>query len=42
MEPDPPDMPPGPNKGLLALIIVLMVIGGVLLIAGGICVASFT
>jgi hypothetical protein len=39
MEPTPPDLPPEPERKLPGWAIVLMVVGGVIVIAGGICVA---
>lgn len=39
MEPTPPDLPPEPERKLPTWAIVLMVVGGVIVIAGGICVA---
>jgi len=39
MEPTPPDLPPEPDRKIPAWVIVLMVVGGVVLIGGGVCVA---
>jgi len=39
MERTPPDLPPEPNGKIPAWAIVLMVFAGVIIIAGGICVA---
>jgi hypothetical protein len=39
MEPTPPDLPPEPDRKIPAWAIVLMVVGGVVVLAGGFCVA---
>jgi hypothetical protein len=38
MEPTPPDLPPEPDRKIPAWAIALMVVGGVIVIAGGLCV----
>jgi hypothetical protein len=41
MEPTPPDLPPEPDRKIPVWAIALMVVGGVIVIAGGLCVALF-
>lgn len=39
MEPTPPDLPPEPDRKIPVWAIVLMVIVGVIVLAGGFCIA---
>jgi len=39
MEPTPPDLPPEPDRKIPVWAIALMVVGGVVLVLGGVCVA---
>lgn len=38
MEPTPPDLPPEPDRKMPVWAIVLMVVAGVVIIGGGLCV----
>lgn len=39
MEPTPPDLPPEPDRKIPIWAIVLMVVVGLIVLAGGLCIA---